>query len=100
MKYLHLIWAALFRRKTRTILTLLSIIMAFLLFGMLFAVGIFALLGFPPFVTFFFCGSLIDLGRVMKMPFEGLSLLDYAINASLVISSIAMRKEDRAGLLT
>lgn len=44
--------------------------------------------------------SLIDTGRVMKMPFEGLSLLDYAINASLVISSIAMRKEDRAGLLT
>lgn len=44
--------------------------------------------------------SLIDCGRVMKMPFEGLSLLDYAINASLVISSIAMRKEDRAGLIT
>jgi putative ABC transport system permease protein len=35
MKYLHLIWAALFRRKTRTILTLVSIIAAFLLFGML-----------------------------------------------------------------
>ncbi|MFN3875119.1 MAG: DUF58 domain-containing protein, partial [Flavobacteriales bacterium] len=44
--------------------------------------------------------SLIDAGRVMKMPFEGLSLLDHAINASLVISSIAIRKEDRAGLLT
>ena len=38
MKYLHLIWAALFRRKTRTILTLISIIAAFLLFGMLDAV--------------------------------------------------------------
>jgi putative ABC transport system permease protein len=38
MKYLHLIWAALFRRKTRTILTLISIITAFLLFGMLDAV--------------------------------------------------------------
>ncbi len=35
MKYLHLIWAALFRRKTRTILTLVSIVAAFLLFGML-----------------------------------------------------------------
>lgn len=45
-----------------------------------------------------FCA--IDCGRVMKMPFEGLSLLDYAINASLVISSIAMRKEDKAGLIT
>lgn len=38
MKYLHLIWAALFRRKTRTVLTLVSIITAFLLFGMLDAV--------------------------------------------------------------
>lgn len=44
--------------------------------------------------------AVIDTGRVMKMPFEGLSLLDYAINAALVISSIAMHKEDRAGLLT
>ncbi len=38
MKYFHLIWAALFRRKARTILTLVSIIAAFLLFGMLDAV--------------------------------------------------------------
>jgi len=38
MKYLHLIWAALFRRKTRTVLTLVSIIAAFLLFGLLDAV--------------------------------------------------------------
>ena len=38
MKYLHLIWAALFRRKARTILTLVSIAAAFLLFGMLDAV--------------------------------------------------------------
>ena len=35
MKYLHLIWAALFRSKTRTSLTLLSVVAAFLLFGML-----------------------------------------------------------------
>jgi len=35
MKYFHLIWAALFRRKTRTFLTLASIMAAFLLFGML-----------------------------------------------------------------
>ena len=40
MKYIHLIWAALFRRKTRTILTLVSIIAAFLLFGMLDAVRV------------------------------------------------------------
>jgi putative ABC transport system permease protein len=38
MKYLHLIWAALFRRKTRTLLTLVSVVAAFLLFGLLDAV--------------------------------------------------------------
>lgn len=43
---------------------------------------------------------LIDKGRVMKMPFEGLSLLDYAINASLVLSNIALYKQDKAGLMT
>ncbi|HWG10306.1 MAG TPA: ABC transporter permease [Rhodanobacteraceae bacterium] len=35
MKYFHLIWAALWRRKTRTFLTLVSIVAAFLLFGLL-----------------------------------------------------------------
>ena len=35
MKYLHLIWAALMRRKTRTALTVASIVAAFLLFGLL-----------------------------------------------------------------
>ncbi|HUL67309.1 MAG TPA: ABC transporter permease [Burkholderiaceae bacterium] len=45
MKYFHLIWAALFRRKTRTLFTLFSVLAAFLLFGLLdsvrsaFAVG-------------------------------------------------------------
>jgi len=43
--------------------------------------------------------SVIDTGRVMKMPFEGMSLLDYAINSSLVISSIAMHKQDKAGII-
>jgi uncharacterized protein (DUF58 family) len=43
---------------------------------------------------------LIDKGRVMKMPFEGLSLLDYAINASLVLSNIALYKQDKAGIAT
>lgn len=44
--------------------------------------------------------SIIDMGRVMKMPFNGLSLLDYSINASLVISNIALHKHDKAGLIT
>lgn len=35
MKYFHLVWAALFRRKTRTLFTLLSVVAAFLLFGLL-----------------------------------------------------------------
>ncbi|HEU5194377.1 MAG TPA: ABC transporter permease [Methylomirabilota bacterium] len=38
MKYLPLLWAGLLRRKTRTLLTLLSVAVAFLLFGMLQAV--------------------------------------------------------------
>jgi uncharacterized protein (DUF58 family) len=42
----------------------------------------------------------IDKGRVMKMPFNGLSLLDYAINASLVLSNIILKKDDRAGMMT
>ncbi|MCE7041146.1 DUF58 domain-containing protein [Dyadobacter sp. CY312] len=45
-----------------------------------------------------FC--LIDKGRVMQSPFEGLTLLDYAINATLVLSNIALLKEDKAGLIT
>lgn len=44
--------------------------------------------------------NVIDMGRVMKMPFDGLHLLDYAINTSLVISNIALLKEDKAGHLT
>lgn len=43
--------------------------------------------------------SVIDKGRVMKMPFDGLALLDYAINAALVISNIALKKQDKAGIL-
>lgn len=35
MKYLHLIWAQLFRSRSRTLLTLLSVVTAFLLFGLL-----------------------------------------------------------------
>lgn len=44
--------------------------------------------------------NVIDMGRVMKLPFDGLSLLEYAINTSLVISNISLIKEDKAGLIT
>ena len=44
--------------------------------------------------------SVIDKGRLMKIPFDGLSLLDYAINAALVISNVAIKKHDKAGVFT
>lgn len=43
---------------------------------------------------------MIDKGRVMEMPFGGLSLLDYAVNASLVLLNVALNKQDKAGILT
>jgi uncharacterized protein (DUF58 family) len=42
----------------------------------------------------------IDMGRIMKMPFNGLSLLDYAINSALMLSHAVMHKNDRVGLIT
>ena len=42
---------------------------------------------------------IIDKGRVMKMPFNGLSLLDYAINATLVLSNVILKKHDKAGIV-
>jgi len=43
--------------------------------------------------------SIIDKGRTMKMPFNGMTLLDYSINSSLVMSSIVLKKDDNAGLV-
>ena len=43
---------------------------------------------------------LIDKGRTMKMPFNGLSLLDYSINATMTLSHIILKKGDRAGMMT
>jgi uncharacterized protein (DUF58 family) len=45
-----------------------------------------------------FC--LVDKGRLMKMPFKGLSLLDYAINAVLALSNVCLQKQDKIGLIT
>lgn len=44
--------------------------------------------------------SVICNSREMRMPFNELTLLDHAINASLVISNIALLKYDKAGLFT
>lgn len=43
---------------------------------------------------------IIDKGRLMKMPFNGLTLLDYAINSCLVLSNICLQKQDKVGLVT
>ena len=44
--------------------------------------------------------SAIDKGRVMQQAFNGMTLFDYAINASLVLSFVAINKGDKAGLVT
>jgi uncharacterized protein (DUF58 family) len=43
---------------------------------------------------------LVDKSRNMQMPFDGMSLLDYAINATLVITNVALHKQDKVGLIT
>jgi len=44
--------------------------------------------------------SIIDSGRVMKMPFNGLKLLDYAINSTLAFSNVALKKHDKVGMFS
>ncbi|MGG9972251.1 DUF58 domain-containing protein [Ferruginibacter sp. SUN002] len=43
---------------------------------------------------------IIDKGRLMKMPFGELSLLDYAINSTLVLSNVCLQKQDKVGLIS
>ncbi|MBK9256151.1 MAG: DUF58 domain-containing protein [Saprospiraceae bacterium] len=43
---------------------------------------------------------IMDKGRLMKMPFNGLTLLDHAINACLVLSGVILRKQDKVGMMT
>lgn len=43
---------------------------------------------------------LVDKSRSMRMPFEGMSLLDYAINASLVLCNTALIRHDKAGVIS
>jgi len=43
---------------------------------------------------------IIDKGRLMKMPFGGLTLLDYAINSCLILSNVCLKKQDRVGVIT
>ncbi|MBL0271389.1 MAG: DUF58 domain-containing protein [Chitinophagaceae bacterium] len=43
---------------------------------------------------------LVNKGRVMKMPFHGMTLLDYSINAALVLANVALVRQDKAGIVT
>jgi len=42
----------------------------------------------------------IDKSRLMKMPFNDVTLLDYSINAALMFSYVALQKDDKVGLIT
>lgn len=44
--------------------------------------------------------SIIDKSRAMEHDFEEMSLLDYAINSTLVFTNIALRKGDKVGVFT
>lgn len=44
--------------------------------------------------------SIINKGRTMYMPFNGLSLFDHAVNTSLALSNVILKRSDKAGLIT
>lgn len=44
--------------------------------------------------------SVINKGRTMYMPFNGLSLFDHAVNTSLALTNVILKKSDKAGLIT
>ena len=44
--------------------------------------------------------NVIDKGRIMQQAFAGMTILDYAINASLVLSYVALHRDDKAGVIT
>ncbi len=43
--------------------------------------------------------SVIDAGRVMRAPFNGMTSLDYAVNAALAFSNVVIKKHDHPGLV-
>lgn len=44
--------------------------------------------------------AIIDKSRAMRMPFNGLSLMDHSVNSTLALANIVLKKHDRAGLIT
>ena len=74
MKYFHLVLAALSRSKTRTLLTLLSVVAAFLLFGMLDSVR----------VAFNSGGSVAGANRMVTMSRLSITqMLPYSLDAQI-----------------
>jgi uncharacterized protein (DUF58 family) len=44
--------------------------------------------------------NIIDCGRRMHMPFNGMTLVDYAVNSALALSNVVLKKYDKVGLVT
>lgn len=42
----------------------------------------------------------IDKGRSMKMPFEGMTLMDHSIKSALTFMNVALHRHDKVGLIT
>lgn len=42
----------------------------------------------------------LDTGRTMYSPFDGMTMLDHSVNAILSLSNVILKKEDRVGLIT
>ncbi len=42
---------------------------------------------------------LLDTGRTMKMPFNGMTLLDFGVNSALAFANVGLKMRDKVGLL-
>lgn len=44
--------------------------------------------------------ALLLTGRIMRMPFDGLSLMDYSVNSALALLNVALKNQDQAGVIS
>ena len=42
----------------------------------------------------------LDTGRTMRAPFDGMTMLDHAVNSVLSLANVVLKREDRVGLIT
>ena len=42
----------------------------------------------------------LDTGRTMFAPFDGMTMMDHAVNAILSLANVVLKKEDRVGVIT